>query len=154
MTTTGVESIVVLAFTLAVIAAKTGENWRGWMGIDRPGRLTAPQTVLKTAFLESIDVRGRPIPIEADESNSAEVRSRAPSCAKLAVILAVRWRSRRGRSLAFGRMCRSAITRCRQVVAVSRAATISRARRAGVRISSPRHEVTAPSFSPMLQTPM
>jgi hypothetical protein len=30
----GLETVVILAVTLAVIAAKAGENWRGWMGIE------------------------------------------------------------------------------------------------------------------------
>ena len=59
-----------------------------------PGRLnSAPQTVLKTAFLTSIDVRRRPLPIEFSEAMSAGVRTRAPVCTKLAVSLAVRSRA-------------------------------------------------------------
>src|SRR5579864_739296 len=56
-----------------------------------PGRLnSAPQTVLKTAFLTSAAVRRRPPPIKPAHHASADVHQRALRCAKLAVILAVR----------------------------------------------------------------
>ena len=55
-----------------------------------PGRLSsAPQTVLKTAFLTSIEVRGHPLPIESRKARSARVRCHPSVCTRLAVILAV-----------------------------------------------------------------
>ena len=52
-----------------------------------PGRLnSAPQTVLKTAGLASVDVRCRPLKIEIFVLESGHVHGCAPACTKLAVI--------------------------------------------------------------------
>ena len=58
-----------------------------------PGRLSsAPQTVLKTAFLVSANVRRGPSQIETHETRSTELRALPPRFTKLAVTLAVRTR--------------------------------------------------------------
>ena len=59
-----------------------------------PGRLnSAPQTIEKTAFQKSVDVRQHPLKIELSSSQSTDGCDCAPACAKLAVILAVIGRS-------------------------------------------------------------
>lgn len=56
-----------------------------------PGRLSsAPQTVLKTAFLASAGARRRARTIEIGGNESADIRPRPPLSTGLAVILAVR----------------------------------------------------------------
>ena len=68
---------------------------RNLAGMDgnriHPGRLnSAPQTVLKTAFLTSASVQLRPLKIEIKKSESADVRRRLPTSDRMAVSSAVR----------------------------------------------------------------
>jgi len=56
-----------------------------------PGRLSsAPQTVLKAAFLPSGNVRQRPRKMRSQQPASADVRWRLPTSDRMAVTLAVR----------------------------------------------------------------
>ena len=82
------------------LGCQTAQKIRNLAGMDgnriHRGRLnSAPQTVLKTAFLRSIDVRERPLRIEISELKSAKMRNRAP----MSTSWLSAWLSRRNRTV-------------------------------------------------------
>jgi hypothetical protein len=89
-----------------------------------PGRLnSAPQTVLKTAFLMCAAVQRRPSEIDLYESESADVRGWPPVFDRMAVSLAVKsWLSRK----CHVRLCRFRHLRPRIRTAIARATSYRR----------------------------